>query len=137
MTPWSGVAIVCLALLGVWTLASAAWSDAPARALIEYGRLLTYLLVLVACASLVPREHRLAWGIRGVAVAIAAVCVAALITRLRPDLWGEEAIAGGRLDFPITYWNGLGMLAGIGVVLGLHLAASARRPCRYGCWRRR
>jgi len=33
-----------------------------------------------------------------------------------------------RLDYPITYWNALGMLAGVGAVLGLHLSASDWEP---------
>jgi O-antigen ligase len=125
---WSAVAVAALALFGAWILLSAQWSDAPGRAVVEFGRLLAYLVVFALCASLVPREHRLSWAIRGVAVAIAAICVAALVTRLRPDLWEATGIAANRLDFPITYWNGLGMLAGAGLVLALHLTASDREP---------
>lgn len=124
---WSAVVIGAFALLGAWMLLSAQWG-APGRALVEFGRLLAYLAVLVVCASLAPRDHRVAWAVRGVALAIAAVCVAALVTRLRPDLWAETGLAPSRLDFPITYWNALGMLAGVGVVLGLHLSASEREP---------
>src|SRR5687767_3265778 len=46
---WSltlGVAAAALAGLAAWTLASAAWSDAPARALTEFDRVLLYLLLL-------------------------------------------------------------------------------------------
>ena len=123
-----GVAAAALALLGAWLLLSATWSDAPGRAVVEFGRLLAYLLILVVCASLAPREHRLSWGLRGVALAIGIVCAAALITRLRPDLWNDPGSGIGRLDFPITYWNGLALLAGVGAILGLHLSASEREP---------
>lgn len=122
---WSGVAAGALALLGAWMLLSAGWSHAPGRALVEFGRLLAYLVVFGLCASLAPRERRLAWALRGVAVAIAAVCIAALITRLRPDLWDAPGIQANRLDFPITYWNALGLLAGVGLVVSLHLTASS------------
>ena len=125
---WSAVTIGALALLGAWMLLSAQWSGAPGRALLEFGRLLAYLAVLVLCASLAPREHRLAWAVRGVALAIAAVCLAALVTRLRPDLLAADDYIAARLDYPITYWNGLGMLAGAGGLLGLHLSASDREP---------
>ena len=111
---WSGVAAGGFALFGAWVLLSAGWSHAPGRALIEYVRLLAYLMVFVVCASLAPRERRLSWAIRGVVVAIAAVCVCALITRLRPDLWDAPGVQLSRLDYPITYWNGLGLLAGVG-----------------------
>ncbi|MGI8624587.1 MAG: hypothetical protein ACR2NB_14150, partial [Solirubrobacteraceae bacterium] len=35
---------VALTLLAVWTLVSASWSQSPARALVEYDRVLLYLL---------------------------------------------------------------------------------------------
>ena len=60
--------------------------------------------------------------------AIGVVCVLALITRLRPDIYANEGSGFGRLDYPLTYWNGLGILAGIGGILGLHLTASDREP---------
>jgi O-antigen ligase len=125
---WTGAALAALAVLGVWVLLSASWSDAPGRAMIEFVRLLLYGLVLALCASAAAREGRLAWAVRGVAVAIGAVCIAGLITRLRPDVWSETGLNAGRLDFPITYWNGMGFVAGIGVLLALHLAASSREP---------
>jgi len=125
---WSGVALAALALLGVWVLLSASWSDAPGRAVIEFARLLLYGLVLALCASAAHRERRLAWAVRGVAVAIGAVCIAGLITRLRPDIWSETGYNAARLDFPITYWNGMGILAGVGAILALHLSASSREP---------
>jgi O-Antigen ligase len=125
---WSGVALGALALLGVWMLASASWSDAPGRATVEFVRLLLYGLVLALCASLAPREGRLAWALRGLLLATAVICIAGLITRLRPDVWSQTGLLAGRLDFPITYWNGMGLLAGVGIVLALHLSSSLREP---------
>lgn len=125
---WSGVVAAALALLGAWTLVSSEWSGAPGRALVESGRLLAYLLVFVLCASLVPHERRTSWAVRGVALGIGIVCIAALVTRLEPDLWARQGLAPGRLDFPITYWNGLGLLAGIGGLLGVYLTTSDREP---------
>src|SRR5687767_14530927 len=128
MSAWSTVALAALALLGVWMLVSASWSDAPGRATLEFTRLLLYGLVLALCASLTPREHRLSWALRGLVLAIAAICVAGLITRLRPDIWSETGLEASRLDFPITYWNGLGLIGAAGAVLALHLSASSREP---------
>ena len=128
LSAWSGVALGALALLGVWMLVSASWSDAPGRATLEFARLLLYGLVLMLCASLAPREHRLSWALRGLVLAIAAICVAGLITRLRPDIWSVTGIEAGRLDFPITYWNGLGLIGAVGAVLALHLSAFSREP---------
>jgi O-antigen ligase len=125
---WTAVAAGALALLGAWMLLSAGWSNAPGRALVEFDRLLVYLLVLVLCGALAPRESRLSWALRGAALAIALICVMALITRVRPDIYANEGSGFGRLDYPLTYWNGLAILAGIGGVLGLHLSASDREP---------
>jgi hypothetical protein len=128
LTPWTAVAAGALALFGAWILLSSSWSHAPGRALVEFGRLLAYLAVFVLCATLAQHERRTAWAVRGVAVAILVVCVAALITRLRPDIWTQTGVIAGRLDFPITYWNALGMLGSVGAILGLHLSASEREP---------
>ena len=128
LSVWTAVAAGALALLGAWMLLSAGWSNAPGRALVEFDRLLAYLLVLVLCGALAPRETRLSWALRGAALAIAVVCVVALITRLRPDIYANEGSGFGRLDYPLTYWNGLAILAGIGGILGLHLSASDREP---------
>jgi hypothetical protein len=128
LSPWSAVAAGALALLGAWILLSSGWSNAPGRALVEFDRLLAYLLVLALCASLAPRESRLSWALRGVALAIGVICVVAVITRLRPDVYANGGSGYGRLDYPITYWNGLALLAGLGGVVGLHLSASDREP---------
>jgi hypothetical protein len=125
---WSGVSAAALALLATWILLSSGWSDAAGRVVTEFGRLLAYLLVFVICASLAPREHRLSWAIRGVAIAIFALCVVALISRLRPDIIDQPGSGLARLDFPIGYWNALAMLAGVGAILGFHLSASEREP---------
>ena len=124
----SGVAAGALALFGAWILLSAEWSGTPGRALIEFDRLLAYLFVLVLCSALAPREHRLSWALRSLALMIGVICVLSLITRLRPDIYANEGSGFGRLDYPITYWNGLAVLAGIGGIAGLHLSASSREP---------
>src|SRR4051812_42910083 len=43
------VAVAALSLFALWILASQLWSHAPARSLLEFGRALMYLLVLVIC----------------------------------------------------------------------------------------
>ena len=61
------------------------------------------------------------------------VCVAGLVTRVLPDVWPiAPNVANERLSYPVTYWNALGLLAGMGMVLTLHLASSVseRSPVR-------
>lgn len=116
-----------LALLAAFTLASSMWSDAPARALLEYDRALLYLLAFVLFGSLGRSEARLRWLVRGVGLGLLAVCVCAFITRALPDVWPTEPnISNDRLSYPLTYWNALGIMAAVGVVLGFGLSSDGR-----------
>jgi hypothetical protein len=116
-----------LALLAAWILASASWSDAPARALLEFDRALLYVLALVLFGTLPMTPSRLAWLLRGVAGAAIAVCTVALITRTLPHVWPVSSnVANERLSYPITYWNTLGLLGALGVVLCVHFTCSER-----------
>ena len=127
---WTGVtAIAALGGYTLWTLASAWWSDAPARAMIEYDRALLYLLALTLFASLPRTNARVAWVVRSVAAGLALVALCALVTRILPEVWHTDPnIVNNRLSFPLTYWNGLGLLAASAAILALHLASSAREP---------
>jgi O-antigen ligase len=123
------LAAAALAALAVWTLFSGWWSDAPARALIEFDRTLVYLLALVLFGSLPRTSERLRWIVRGMALGIAVVAVAGLLTRLLPETFPTVPnMANERLSYPLTYWNSLGILASIGVVLCVHLSASLLEP---------
>jgi hypothetical protein len=121
------VAGAALALLVAWTWISGGWSDAPARAVFESQRTALYLFALVLCGAL-PRTRRdVELAVTALAAAILVVCVAALATRLFPDVFSAARTANERrLSFPIGYWNSLGVFAGIGLVLLLHLASSLR-----------
>ncbi len=124
----SGVlAAALLAAFTAWAFVSAAWSDAPVRALVEFDRALLYLLMLLLFASLPRTADSARWLVRGIALGAAIVCACALITRTLPELWPTEpAVANDRLSYPLTYWNALGMLATIGLVLGFGLTSDLR-----------
>ena len=87
-----------LAGLAVWTLASASWSDAPARALSEFDRTLLYGLVLVLTGSVAARVGDLAMLLRWTAAAFAAIALAGLLDPAAaghvPDLERLPARAG-------------------------------------------
>jgi O-antigen ligase len=122
-------ASVPLALYTVWMLLSALWSDAPARALIDADRALVYLLALVLLGSLPRTPERLRWMLRGVALAMVAVAVAGLATRLAPDVFPTAPnIANQRLSYPLTYWNGLGMLGSLAAIFCLYLTTCPYEP---------
>jgi predicted lipid-binding transport protein (Tim44 family) len=110
-----------------WTLASALWSNAEDRALVEFDRALLYLLLLLLFGLLPPRSWRLPWIMRGLAGGSLVICTVALITRLLPHVWPvSPALANNQLSYPLTYWNALGILATIGVLLSLGIASNPR-----------
>src|SRR4051812_16840255 len=121
---------VVVALFAAFTgfvLASALWSDSEDRALIEFDRALLYLLVLVLMGLLVRRVGRGKWVVRGSAAAAFVVCGSGLISRVLPHvLHTAPGASNNRLSFPLTYWNALGILAAIGMLLAFGLTASDR-----------
>jgi O-antigen ligase len=118
-----------LALLALWILLSGRWSGAPGRALIEFDRVLLYLTALVLFGSVGRTQANLRWVLRGLALGIAAVCVTGLATRLLPDVFPiAETLGNDRLNYPLTYWNALGLLASVGAILSFHLASSRSEP---------
>ena len=119
------VAIGALALYGLLTLLSALWSHASGRALIEFDRALLYLLTLVLFATIRPSGRELRLFVRGLLAGIAVVCLAGLISRVLPHVWHTAPnVANQRLSYPVTYWNTLGLLAAVGIVLAFHLTCS-------------
>jgi O-Antigen ligase len=117
------VAGAAMALLVAWTWLSANWSDAPGRAVLESQRTALYLLALVLFGAAVRRRGGVAVAAGAVAVAIVGVCAAAVATRLYPDVFEvAPTLSSARLSFPISYWNSLGLFAGVGLVLSLHFA---------------
>ena len=118
-----------LALLAIWTLASATWSDAPARALTEFDRTLLYALVLVLTGSAVARVGDLAVLLRWTAAAFAAIALAGLLTRLAPATFPIGAgYLPERIAFPLTYWNAMGIACALCVLFAFHLSASGKEP---------
>ena len=121
------VAAGALALLAAWTLASAGWSDAPARALLEYDRVLLYLAAVLLLGSFGWAEPRLRLTLLGLVAALVVVCAVAFATRTLPETFPADAgIAPERLEYPLGYWNALGLLAGLALVGCVHLTTAAR-----------
>jgi O-Antigen ligase len=121
------VAVVAMAGLAGWTLLSSEWSDSAARTYPGYSRALFYGLVLLFFGSIPFEARRVRWMTYGLAAAIAVICGAAMTARLLPEvIFDVSLVSETRLAYPLTYWNALGMIACVGVVLCGHLACSTR-----------
>src|SRR5207244_3560638 len=126
-----GVAFAGAALAGfvVWILLSGLWSHAHDRTLIEFDRGLLYLTIFLLFGFVARTASRIPWIVRGLAVAIVVCGGVGLFSRLRPDvLHTTNFVAVNRLAYPLTYWNALGILCAVGVLLLLGLAASRTEP---------
>jgi O-Antigen ligase len=129
VSAWGLVSAAGLVGFAVWILISVRWSDAAGRAVMEFDRALLYLLVLVLFGLVARRAGDLGLLLRWVGLAAAVVALAALLTRLLP----EQLPTGGgvsieRLQFPLSYWNALGIVCVLGLVLNLRLSAEIREP---------
>jgi hypothetical protein len=119
-----------LALLLALTLASLAWAPLHAVAYADAQRVALYLGALVAGAVLL----RVAPGMAVPALAAGsfAIVLVGLSERLIP--WAvtleRTAAAGGRLAAPLGYWNAMGAVSAIGLVLCAGLAGDPERGGR-------
>ena len=125
LAPVTLVAIAALGCYTLMTLLSASWSHSTNRALIEFDRAWLYLLILVLFGTVRASTQNLRWLIRGLVIGASVVCVAGLISRVLPDVWRTAPnVSNQRLSYPVTYWNTLGLLAALGIVLAFHLTCT-------------
>jgi O-antigen ligase len=127
------VALGALAAYALMMLLSTLWSHASGRALIEFDRAWMYLLVLLLLGSVRATTENLRWLVRGLLLGASVVCLAGLTSRVLPNVWPTAPdVSNQRLSYPVTYWNTLGLLAALGIVLAFHLSCtlSERRPVR-------
>ena len=122
LAPITLTGIAALGLYGAMTLASALWSHSTGRALIEWDRVWLYLLVFILFGTIRASEANIRWLIRGLLLGASIVCVSGLLTRVLPHVWHTAPdVSNQRLSYPVTYWNTLGLLATLGIVLAFHL----------------
>ncbi len=115
-----------LVAFAAWLVVSMAWTEAPTATPLEIERTLVYVAAAAALFAIARRDQtRLLLG--GVCTGTALVCAYGLATRLFPDhLTTAASLDASRLASPVGYWNGLGLVAVMGVLLALGLAARAR-----------
>ena len=126
-----------LAAFGCFTLLSVFWSSDAAAAYAEFTRVSLYVGVFTLAVVSARRDDVGRWC-DGMALGIAGVMIVALISRFFPHTLEQREIAqllGGaqtRLSFPLGYWNGLGILMGIGIPLLLRAAVTGANALTRG-----
>jgi hypothetical protein len=121
--------LTAFAAFAAWFALSAAWGN-PAQAIDESGRALVYA-VLLTLALIVVRAVTAGAFLAGVLAGITALSLYALATRLFPDRIGTfDSVATYRLATPIGYWNALGLLCVIGLLVALALVAASESAPR-------
>jgi hypothetical protein len=122
------IALGAIAGLTAWIAIARGWSPLAATARGDLERAVLYLGALTAGVLLLGGVRRL---VEPVLAAGALVVVGyGIAGRVLPGIvqLSDTASAGGRLDQPLTYWNAMGALAALGLVLALRLAGEPSRP---------
>jgi hypothetical protein len=103
--------------LGAWQGLSAGWAGQASAAVATMNQTILYAAAFALVLVGRRRAQDLRLLLHAVCLACAVVVAYSLCGRLLPTLVsGDE---GGRLAQPVTYWNGLGALAALGVALGI------------------
>jgi O-Antigen ligase len=124
------VAIVGLAFLAGWTLLSIVWAPIAGSAYHAGQIVILYLGTLLAAAALLRDRGGERIAEPAVALGVLIVIGYGISGRLLPGLlhFQRSVSAQGRLEQPLTYWNAMGELAALGVVLCARLAGDSTRP---------
>ena len=118
------LAAISLGLYCAWILVSTAWSGTPGRSLVEFDRAVLYLGVLLVGGAIGAPGNRPRWLLRSLLAGALVVCLAGLLSRALPDVvTAAQNVSNSRLSFPLTYWNDLGLLATLGMVFAVAIAA--------------
>jgi O-Antigen ligase len=119
-----------LAALGVVTAASIAWAESAERAFTEVNRVALFLGIFAVAVLAGTRGNARRFA-DGIALAIAAIGLLALASRLFPDALPAGQVpdflpsAFARLSWPVEYWNGLAILVALAFPLLLRVATNA------------
>ncbi len=115
--------VAALGGLAGWIALSLLWTQSVPRTVHEVERMVVYVAAGLAGVLLV-RRRSVTTLVVGVWLAIAIVSTYGLGSRLFPDRIGTyDPIALYRLTYPVGYWNAFGILAAVGTLIALGLAA--------------
>lgn len=111
----------------IWVALSNLWTISVTSTMHEVQRDIAYTGVVAAAVVLV-RQRAVRFLLGGVLAGIVLDSLYGLATRLLPARFGgfDSITFDYRLSAPITYWNGLGIFAAMGVLLALAFATRGR-----------
>lgn len=112
----------------VWVALSSLWSISSSASIREVERMLVYLAVALAIAIVLRRGDG-PGVLAGAFVGVTLVAAYGLATRLFPDRIDayDDPFNEYRLAEPLGYWNALGLLATMGLIVAVGFVAHARR----------
>jgi O-antigen ligase len=110
--------------LAIWSAISSLWSGSVELSVTEADRVLMYLGVFLAAFLLAQTNQRRQRFGEGIAIALIAVAVLALATRLLPAVFNLsfEETKGTRLQYPTGYWNADAILFSFAAALSLWMS---------------
>ena len=123
------LALVGLGLLALWTLLSFTWAPIAGNAYHAGQRVILYAGALLAAAALL-RRATVQRAVEPVLALGALVVIGyGLSERMLPGLlnFSRSVSAQGRLEQPLTYWNAMGEVAALGLVLAVRVAGDSSR----------
>jgi hypothetical protein len=114
-----------LTLFAGWAALSALWSPGAAAPVLEAERGILYIAATAAALLLLSTREAAAGLLGGVVAGAVLVSLYALATRLYPGHVGGayDPSSGYQLAEPIGYWNALGLLTALAILLALGFAA--------------
>lgn len=124
------VALAGLVAMAAWTALSVGWAPLGGPAIAAVQRLVLYTGALLVAIGALRSERALRCVEPALASGATVVIGYGLAGRLLPGIVHLSAsrAAGGRLEQPITYWNGEGALAAVGFLLCARMAGDRTRP---------
>jgi hypothetical protein len=123
------LALAALGLLAAWTLISMIWAPLAGGAY-HAGQIVALYAGALLAASMLLRERGAQRAVEPALAAGALIVIGYGISeRLLPGVlhFQRSISADGRLEQPLTYWNAMGELAAIGLVVCLRMAGDATR----------
>jgi hypothetical protein len=122
-------ALAALAAMATWTGLSILWARVLDDAANETAQLALYTVVFGAAVIVLRYEPVRRASPPAVLAGIFVVALYAMAVRLLPDLLDVvfSARAGERSEQPLGYWNALGLLMALGILLSAAVAGDAER----------